>query len=141
MILATDDIGMSILLDPAPAGSLRHGDGFGSEDGPVGLTPCFGTPPKAMHGEIGTTELIRSQGYEADALLTSFNAAEQNLVTYCREAGSPPDVLFDGAYFGTNVHPYETVFMKANRGVSEATLRLMTELHLNQSWTSWDSCG
>ncbi len=95
MILATDAIGMSILLDPALAGSL----------------------------------------------LTSFNADRQNLVTYCREAGSPPDVLFDGAYFGANVHPYETVFMKANRGVSEATLKLMTELHLNQSWTSWDSCG
>ncbi|RYP79199.1 hypothetical protein DL771_000177 [Monosporascus sp. 5C6A] len=47
--------------------------------------------------------------------------------------------LFARAYFGTNVHPYETVFFRANRGIDPRTLCLLVAWHQsghmgNGSW-------
>ncbi|KAH8904883.1 hypothetical protein BR93DRAFT_945884 [Coniochaeta sp. PMI_546] len=139
MLFATDDIGMSILLDPALATSLKNEDGWGTTADPVGFTSCFDTLDKAVHSEIGITELIMSQGYQVDVMLTSFHAAK-DFSSYCQENNNPDDVLFDGTYFGTSVHPYETVFMKANRGIAEATMSVLTKWHLDRSVNSWDSC-
>lgn len=139
MLFATDDIGMSILLNPDLAHSVKQTDHWGTPDDPVGLTICFDTLFKAVHSEIGITELIRSQGYEVDVMLTSFHAAKEP-TTYCEENNNPDDVLYDGKYFGTTVHPYETVFMKANRGIGDTTLSVLTKWHLARSVSSWDTC-
>lgn len=140
MLFATDETGMSILLDPKLANSLKNQDAWGTENDPVGLTHCFETLRKAVHSEIGITELIKSQGYEVDVLLTSFHAADDPS-TYCEENDNPNDVLFEGHYFGTSVHPYETVFLKANRGISDATMSMLTRWHLKRSASSWDFCS
>ncbi len=140
MLFATDEVGMSILLDPKLATTVHNDDHWGTVDDPVSLSVCFETLFKAIHSEIGITELIRSQGYGVDVMLTSFHGANDPL-TYCEENGNPDDVLYDGHYFGTSVHPYETVFIKANRGIDQTTVDLMTKWHLNMKTTSWDTCS
>ncbi|ROW11836.1 hypothetical protein VPNG_04927 [Cytospora leucostoma] len=140
MLLATDHIGMSILLDPALAYSVPASDPpHGTFYDPVGFSKCYSDFNKAVHSEIGMARLIRSQGYKVDAMLTSVHilgAAE-----YCERAAWPTDHLWDGMYFGFNVHPYEMLFMKANRDIDPELVKRFTEWHLRDRSNSWDTCG
>ena len=138
-LFATDDVGMGILLDPTIANSASIDDYWGTKDDPVGFTPCYKTLKLAVHSEVGITKLIRSQGYEVDSFLTAFQAATPT--TYCEENGYPEDILYDRQYYGANIHPYETVFIKANRNIDPTLLKDMTKWHLEQNTTSWDTCA
>ncbi len=51
------------------------------------------------------------------------------------------DVLWDGKYFGTNVHVFETIFMKSNRDVDPIGLERQTEWARGSGYKSWDVCG
>jgi hypothetical protein len=52
------------------------------------------------------------------------------------------DLLNDHGYFGSNVHPYETVFLKANRGIDPTLMNHLTEWHRSMaSHASWAVCG
>ncbi|KAH8900804.1 hypothetical protein GQ53DRAFT_130926 [Thozetella sp. PMI_491] len=139
-MLATDDVGMSILLDPSLATSLQQEDKWGGKDDPVGLTACFQNRNQAVHSEIGITGLITSQGYGVDVTLSAFDVGSENLTTYCTGEKSEADPLVQGSYFGGSIHPYEVVFMKTNRHITEATMDIMTKWHLERSWSSWDAC-
>jgi hypothetical protein len=139
MLLATDSIGMGILLNPSLADSVSHDDFFGSASDPTGFTPCYNSMRQAIHGELGLTELIRSQGYEVDVLLTAFQA--HTPTNYCEKNGHPEDILYEGKYFGSNVHPYELVFIKANRNIDPRLLEVMTVWHLGLDGSAWDTCG
>ncbi|ROW14175.1 hypothetical protein VPNG_04283 [Cytospora leucostoma] len=138
MLWAMDEVGMSILLDPALAHSVPVKDGWGSEDTPVGMSFCHETMLQAVHTEIGSTRLILSQGYEVDALMTAY-ASSNSTQDYC-EHGQFEDVLYNDRYYGTNVHPYELVFIKSNRNIDPTLLAKMTEWHLGSGISSWDSC-
>ncbi|KUJ18928.1 uncharacterized protein LY89DRAFT_581954, partial [Mollisia scopiformis] len=139
MLLATDDIGMGILLSPSLADSVEVNDVFGSASDPTGFTPCYAAMGQAIHGEMGLTELIRKQGYEVDVLLTAFHA--ETPTTYCEANAHPEDILYEGKYYGSNVHPYELVFIKANRNIDPILLASMTRWHLKQKDSAWDVCG
>ncbi len=130
---------MSIHLDPTVASSASINDYQGTKDDLVGFTPCYETLKKAAHSEVSITELIRSSGYEVDPFLTAFHIATP--ATYCQVNSNPEDILYDKKYYGSNVHPYETVFVKANRDIYPTLLENMTKWHLSQHTTSWDSCG
>jgi hypothetical protein len=140
MVLATDDVGMGVLLDPALGQTVHHEDKWGGLDDWTGLSHCFETLYKAVHAEIGLTELVRSQGYEVDVMTTSFHAASEP-IKYCEEFDNPPDNQYDHAYFGTNIHPYETVFFKANRDIDPVTIQDLTDWHLRMKTNAWDTCG
>lgn len=140
MLLATDDIGMSILLDPDLALSASANDFYGSSEDPVGFSSCFTTMKKAVHAEIGITSLIQSQGFEVDVVMTAPHSAP-SFDEFCNQAGRPDDFLYRDRYLGTNVHPYETVFMKANREIDPVLLEKLTEWHLSGNMTSWQTCG
>lgn len=140
MFLATDDIGMGIFLNEDLALSVSVDDAYGSKDDPIGFTACFPTLVKAVHSEIGLTTLIRSQGYDVDVLLTAPHMSS-SFDQFCVDNGNPGDFLFAGTYFGANVHPYEIVFMKANRGIDPNFLDHISKWHLAANWTSWDTCG
>ncbi|CZR55864.1 uncharacterized protein PAC_05752 [Phialocephala subalpina] len=139
MLLATDSIGMSILLSPSLSTTIHRPDFFGTADQPTGFTPCYDTMHHAIHGELDLTELIESQGYEVDALLAAYQS-HPTPANYCFENGSPKDILYDGKYYGSNVHPYELVFIKANRNIAPALLNKMTQWHLKQNGSAWDTC-
>lgn len=140
MLLATDDIGMSILLNPELALSASVNDFYGTRADPVGFTPCFASLKKAVHAEIGITTLIQSQGYETEVVMTAPHS-QDSFEAFCRAAGNPDDFLYKDAYLGTNVHPYETIFMKANRDIDPMLLQRLTEWHVDGNMTSWDMCG
>lgn len=46
----------------------------------------------------------------------------------------------EGWYFGFNLHPYETIFMKANRNVNPLMMAKMTEWHMRMNYSSYDYC-
>ncbi|KAH0439388.1 hypothetical protein CcaCcLH18_02865 [Colletotrichum camelliae] len=140
MILATDDVGMGILLDPAFALSASQDDEFGSKETPVGLSGCYADWNAAVHAEIGTTGLILKAGYKVDAMMTAAHTVMGGIEAYCEATGAG-DILFDKEYFGMNIHPYETVFIKANRDVDPWVLDSMTEWHLKMNPRGSDACG
>ncbi|KAI3401043.1 hypothetical protein diail_752 [Diaporthe ilicicola] len=140
MLFATDDVGMSILLDPELALSASADDFWGTSEDPVGFSPCFSTLKKAVHAEIGITPLIQSQGFDVDVVMTAPHSAE-TFEAFCDRTGGPDDFLYKDSYLGTNVHPYETVFMKANRDIDPIQLQRLTEWHLAGNMSSWEICG
>ncbi len=139
MVWATDDIGMSILLDPSLATKSAVDDGWATADDPVGLTGCYTSRDAAVHAEIGTTGLIRSQGYDVDVMMTAYQA-EHGADSYCQAHNGSADVLYDKAYFGANIHPYETIFEKTNRHIDSVLLERLTDWHRRGAKTSWDVC-
>lgn len=140
MLLATDDVGMSILLDPDLALSASVDDFYGTSKDPVGFSPCFTTMKKAVHAEIGITSLILSQGFEVEVMMTAPYSAP-SFDEFCDRSGWPDDFWYNDRYFGANIHPYETVFMKANRDIEPVLLDRLTEWHLRGNMTSWETCG
>lgn len=137
MVWATDDVGMSVLLGP-----VQTEDDRGTENAAVGLGTCYKTPGEAKHAEFGSTDLIQAQGYKVDVLMAAYGEKEEwDAEEYCEKNGQPEDVLLrDGSYFGTNLHPYETVFFPADRGVADKTLDDFTKWHQKRRLTSWDTC-
>lgn len=88
------------------------------------------------------SRLIRSQGYEVAVMLTSFQAYSPS--EYCAQIGdywSGVDQLGPGHYFGSNIHPYEVMFAKANRGIDDGLLNHFTNWHYNISESSWEKCS
>lgn len=83
--------------------------------------------------------LIRSQGFKVDVMLTSVHSYTP--AEYCDRAGPQSDHLVQGGYFGSNVHPYEVIFAKANRGIDDGLLSHLTAWHYNMNQTSWDKCA
>ena len=140
MLWATDGVGMGILLDPALAHSVPQADPWGTVDDPVGLSFCHETMDAAVHSELGSTRLITSQGYGVDVLMTAYElSAGAGVEEYCKN-GQFEDILYDKKYYGTNVHPYETVFIKTNRGIDPKLLEKLSDWHLKNGVSSWDTC-
>ncbi|KAJ0331887.1 hypothetical protein COL5a_002557 [Colletotrichum fioriniae] len=140
MIFATDDVGMGILLDPTVATSASEDDRFGSKDAPVGLSGCYADWNAAVHAEVGTTGLIMNAGYKVDAMMTALHS-EEGVEEYCKAHPDSGDLLWDKKYFGSNIHPYETVFIKANRNVDPSLMSSMTDWHMRMKSNSFDVCG
>lgn len=140
MLWATDDVGMGILLDPALAHSVPQADHWGTADDPVGLSFCHETMDAAVHSELGSTRLLTSQGYAVDVLMTAYElSAGAGIEEYCKN-GQFEDILYDKKYYGTNIHPYETVFVKANRDIEPVLVEKLSDWHLRDGLSSWDTC-
>ncbi|KAI0025380.1 hypothetical protein F4780DRAFT_774848 [Xylariomycetidae sp. FL0641] len=126
-------------------------DAFGSAADPVGFAGCPATFAKAIHAEVGATARVRAAGYGVAALMAAFfgsggdsdDEAEDDDYYFARRCPDHPgDLQFAGQYFGTDIHPYETLFVKANRGIDPATLDLLTEVHAARfAGRSWELCG
>ncbi|KAI0388024.1 hypothetical protein F5Y04DRAFT_16328 [Hypomontagnella monticulosa] len=135
MIWATDSVGMELLLYP-PANSSET-DQYGTLHDSVALGGCYNEFRQAIHAEIGATSVIRNAGYKVSAMMSAFQG--DNYFDECSK--HPQDLLFHGNYFGTNLHPYETMFFKANRGIDPTTLELLTRLHTSSHrGRSWGLC-
>lgn len=140
MIFATDSVGMDILLDPARA-KINVTDFGGGPDDPVGLSGCYANHHKAVHSEIGLATLIENAGYEVDVMMAAFRQAD-SLTAYCEglTRDEQDDILYDNAYFGFNIHPYETIFFKTNRQIDPLAIEHLTNWTLKSNITSMDTC-
>ena len=137
MIWATDAVGIDLLLNPPPGSRVE--DEFGGADAPVGLAGCYGDWNAAVHAEVGSTEAVREPGYEVDLMMMAFHKSG-NYIDECANSEGNGDLLWQGKYFGTNVHPYETIFIKANRDIDPTLIEHLTEWHETAGTSSWDVC-
>ncbi|KAF5585076.1 hypothetical protein FPANT_7657 [Fusarium pseudoanthophilum] len=137
MIWATDSVGMKLLLFPNSS-TLSPADGFGAAGAPVAYHSCYDGWHSAVHAEVGTAEMIIAAGYDVDAMMEAYHKSKG--FRYDCHADGVGDLLFNGRYFGSNIHPYETIFMKANRNIDPKLLQSLTEWHLAEGRRSWDIC-
>ncbi|MCJ1341708.1 hypothetical protein MMC09_007005 [Bachmanniomyces sp. S44760] len=122
MLWAVDKVGLSIIMN-----SL------------AGIDHCFETLKAAVGAEKGTTSEIINAGYKIDVMQSSFQGEADGL----NSCGSG-DIWFDDGYFNTMMHPYETIFVKANRAGNPKTYRqvsLLTQWHDSFGRRSNDVCG
>jgi lipopolysaccharide biosynthesis protein len=117
MILATDSLGLTALLTPD------------------GIDNCPQDMNQAVYFETKLTSLIKANGYRVSVMMAMGNSYE-GWVDDCAQG----DVTVSGAYDGTNIHPYETMFVKTKRGADPKTLELLTKWHDGSNYSSYDYC-
>ncbi len=156
MVWATDREGLALLLYP-PRDSPRHDEWmetlFGhANDFPrpadyeiadpdwveKGLNMCFPNRQVAVEAEIGATGIILGAGKKVDVMLMKFQT-EPDHVAHCARLGAW-DPQGEGAYDGVSIHPFETLFVKTNRGISPRLVELMTEWTDQSNYSSYDYC-
>jgi hypothetical protein len=148
MIWATDSIGIVILLFPptAAASKVRSQPSYDPVTGLVsmtlpqhpGINACFHTWGSAVAAEIGSSALIEAAGYKLDVMMSAYHGNSRYEEECDRSENG--DVLWDKAYFGTNVHPFETVFAKSNRDVDPVGLERLTEWTRGRGYSSYAFC-
>jgi hypothetical protein len=143
-VWATDFVGMELLMHPPPPpppgpDGTDNIDTFAGRDEPVGLSGCYPDLNKALHAELGATRVMLAAGHRVDLLMSAYHGIA-NYSAVC-DPDTRGDMLWNNKYFGTNVHPYETVFAKTNRDVDPVLIDRLTEWQWNSGWRSWDSCG
>lgn len=122
MIWATDLIGLSLLLQP------------------TGIGACFDGWQSAVDAETGSTKVILDAGYTAQPMMAMFHSDEEHFIERC-DTSKPGDFLNNKKYAGTNIHPYETIFMKTNRNVDPVGISRLTEWHDKRGYSSYEFCG
>jgi hypothetical protein len=137
MIIATDYIGIQILL----AGDTAHEKVFINEWGfnpysQVGLSGCAKNYGDAVSAEISLTNLIYENNYKPEVVMTAAKRPG-----YYDEFCDNDSVLHLNTYFGTTLHPYESVFAKVSRNIyDEVLLEKLTEWHDDWNYSSWEAC-
>ncbi|KAI9825918.1 MAG: hypothetical protein M1819_000437, partial [Sarea resinae] len=117
MILATDAVALTHLLDS-------------------GTMACPPTMADAVQAEMSITPVIQAAGYNVTALMTAYHSG-LDYVTSCNHS----DVLYEDSYWDTDIHPYDTGFIKANRNINPLVIERLTEWHDGWGYSSYDFCG
>lgn len=138
-VWATDFVGMQLLMNPPPPGPNSTVDDFADRFAPVGLASCYPDLSRAVHAELGATRVMLEAGWKVDLMMSAFHGIA-NYSQVC-DPQTQGDLMFKDKYFGTNLHPYETVFTKTNRDLDPMLIHQLTEWHWQSSWRSWDACG
>lgn len=138
-VWATDFVGMELLMNPPLPGPNSTVDDFAEWDAPVGLADCYPDLSRAVHAELGATRVMLDAGHKVDLMMSAFHGIA-NYSQVC-DPQAHGDLLYKDRYFGTSVHPYETLFTKTNRDLDEVLLERLTEWHWKSDWRSWDACG
>lgn len=155
MIWATDSIGMEILLFPsanltAPLKSyllkalpkVYLGDPISKHVASLtipGINSCPRNHAHAVALEVYATPLMKTAGYEVDAVMKAYHGIE-GYENVCKKGLEKGDVLLPDGYWGTNIHPFDTVFAKTNRKIDPAVLRRLTEWTEKTGYSSYDYC-
>ena len=71
-------------------------------------------------------------------MMTAFHGSEN----YEDECSDYKDVVYEGAYFGMNLHPYDSIFTKANRGglTGMYAMEKYSEWMKARKYSSYDYC-
>lgn len=146
MIWATDRVGIELLLFPSQEVTDKArlhitapeiNDPNEKALSP-GLNHCFHTWKSAVQAEIGATSLIKAAGYEVDVMMSAYHKTT-DYAAKC-DGKKNGDVLWNGKYEGTNVHPFETIFIKANRDIDPVGIQKHTEWMDGREYSSYDFC-
>ncbi|KAL8996020.1 MAG: hypothetical protein Q9169_004367 [Polycauliona sp. 2 TL-2023] len=125
-ILATDNIGLNLLLHPVSNS----------------LSSCPSDWSSALAAEVHLTEEIEKAGYRTDVMMQGSRATAE-FADRCKRR----DRLWEGAKLSDQRdgsmnfgHPYETIFFKANRGVQEKLLEQLTNRTEAVEYNSYAVC-
>ncbi|KAG4433523.1 hypothetical protein IFR05_011006 [Cadophora sp. M221] len=146
MIWAYDRTTIEILLFPSAPLVKKYKEILG----PYVLDPVTPVPAMTAPGinscpheywdavaiEVYATGLIQAAGYKVDAMMFAFHSSAKYQET-CQENG---DVLVHERYYGMDLHPYDTVFAKTNRGIGPLVLERLTDWTDGNGYTSYDRC-
>lgn len=144
MIWATDITGISVLLAPSPATIRTYSvnppitPGEPEEGLPPGINACFHDWGSAVNAEVGATRLVEAAGYKVDVMMSAFSGTE-NFEGVC-DSSTNGDVLWDQKYYGTNVHPFDTIFIKSNRDIDPVGIERHTTWVEGRKYSSYDFC-
>jgi hypothetical protein len=138
MIWATDNIGISLLLYPPPTATAPSSATATPAPPEVGINGCFHTWDSAVHAEIFATQIIRDAGYRAEVLMAAFHS-DAKFIENCDSRGNG-DVLWNGKYYGANVHPFETMFLKTNRDIDPVLMERLTTWTDGSGYSSYEHC-
>ncbi|KAK3940795.1 hypothetical protein QBC46DRAFT_449174 [Diplogelasinospora grovesii] len=145
MVWATDSEGLGVSLHPPPT-SPRHDEWMEilfshAEDFPrpadyetsdpdwveKGLSQCFANRFRAVEVEIAATGIVLGAGKKVDVLLSKYQTSlDHSVARFCEPLG-PWDPQGEGAYDGASIHPYETIVIKTNRGISPKTIENLSK--------------
>ncbi|KAL1858187.1 hypothetical protein Daus18300_010069 [Diaporthe australafricana] len=159
MVWATDSEGLSLLLHPPPT-SPRHDEWMETlfshaDDFPrpadykpsspnwveKGLSQCFANRQEAVQGEIAATGIILGAGKKVDTLLTQYQTSqEHNVTAFCEPLGAW-DPQSEGNYGGGSIHPFETMFIKTNRGLSPKLIESLSGWTDQMGYSSYSQCS
>lgn len=144
MLLATDSIGISILLvanetDTTPLSDHEYSEVYeGNPNSLVGLSKCPENKFRAVSAEISMSSLIKRAGYNISVLMTSATSA-QIKGKFDVESNLP-----ENTYNLASIHPYEIIFIKARTGWRDSMdihlLNKLTEWHDDLNYSSWKAC-
>lgn len=70
-------------------------------------------------------------------MMSAFHGMKEYETTCNPDEG---DLLWDKEYYGINVHPFETVFLKSNRNIDPLTLERHTGWANERKYSSYDYC-
>lgn len=158
MVWATDSEGLALLLYP-PSTSPRHdwmetlfthADDFPrphdyNPSNPdwveEGISQCFANRQDAVEAEIAATGIIVSAGKKVDTLLTKYQTSlEHDIMAFCEPLGAW-DPQAEGAYDGASIHPFETMFMKTNRGIDSKLIENLSKWTDQIGFSSYSQCS
>lgn len=135
MVWATDRLGLSLIMQPPPSG--------------VGYW-CPIDMVDAIYGETRTTPTIHDAGYEVDAMTAVYHSHDGDDLNADGRPDHRPDGYLkgcndddfwhEGAYYGFNIHPYETVFTKSARKMQELLIGNLTVWADGSGYSSYDVC-
>ena len=120
MILATDTTGLWLLLEPSNNA----------------LSGCHNEHEAAIGAEVRLTALIKESGYKVDVMMEEFHS-DKDFANSCQQG----DPLWEGQYEGITIHPYETLFFKTNRQITQDVLDRYTEWTDKSEYSSYKVCS
>ena len=143
MIWATDRVGMEILLFPSAALVTKYEKELaGKETAPVpkmkhaGINSCPHEYWDAVAIEVYATGLLEAAGYKVDPMMLAYHSS----VHYETECMGGNDLQGHENYYGMDFHPYDTIFLKTNRGVNPLVLDRFTGWTDTWGYSSHDAC-
>lgn len=159
MVWATDSEGLSLLLHP-PQSSPRHDAWMETlfshaHDFPrpkdyqtadpnwvdKGLSQCFANRQAAVEGEIAATGIILGAGKKVDVLLSKYQTSlKHDALAFCQPLGAW-DPQSEGGYDGASIHPFESIFIKTNRGISPTLIENLSQWSDEMGYSSYDQCS
>jgi hypothetical protein len=81
-----------------------------------------------------------SAGYKVDTLMAAWHGEYPGGKSDYYDKCDFEDPHVNGRYFGFNLHPYETLFVKANRDIDPKMIEKLTQWHDNMKYSSYDVC-
>lgn len=106
-----------------------------------GLSQCFANRQDAVEAEVSATGIILGAGKKVDVLLTKYQTSlEHDVLKFCEPLGAW-DPQSEGAYDGASIHPYESVFIKTNRGINPVLIENLSKWTDEIGYSSYGQCS